>query len=150
MASRVHACAPAPVAADVARGGESRCTELMCRTMFSQALEAVEEESVSWRALGSLRLFALLSYQVFPAIYFAAFDGVLPPSVTEPLWTLCDWCLKMALTSSLMEANFYTTAQRRERAHRIQKDLERMKNISNLTAAVEAKGECHVILDHYF
>ena len=65
-------------------------------------------------SLQFIRIFGQFCYQFFPAIYFASFDGCISLAVAEPLWAICDWSFKMVMTSSLMEANFYTTAQRRE------------------------------------
>ncbi len=78
------------------------------------------------------------TYNIFPIIYFATIDGSIPLDVSEPLWSACDWWVaspaigslstshnalnrenrltKMVYSSSLMEANFFTAAQRRELA----------------------------------
>lgn len=81
--------------------------------MLSDAIESSEPLSgrFSLSGLYFVRVFGQFSYQLFPAIYFAAYDGCLPLYVSEPLWSICDWCLKMCMTSSLMEAEFFTVAQ---------------------------------------
>lgn len=81
--------------------------------MLSDAIESSEPLSgrFSLSGLYFVRVFGQFCYQLFPAIYFAAYDGCLPLYVSEPLWSVCDWCLKMCMTSSLMEAEFFTVAQ---------------------------------------
>lgn len=81
--------------------------------MLSDAIESSEplSDRFSLSGLYFVRVFGQFSYQLFPAIYFAAYDGCLPLYVSEPLWSICDWCLKMCMTSSLMEAEFFTVAQ---------------------------------------
>lgn len=81
--------------------------------MLTDAIESSEplSDRFSLSGLYFVRVFGQFSYQLFPAIYFAAYDGCLPLYVSEPLWSICDWCLKMCMTSSLMEAEFFTAAQ---------------------------------------
>lgn len=108
--------------------------------MLTDAIDALDVTFTSPRSLYFLRIYSLFAFQAFPAIYFAAFDGVLPLAASESLWAMSDWALKMVLTSSLMEANFLTIEQRRDRVHRRHKDRMRMRNILSLTSAIEAKG----------
>lgn len=110
------------------------------RAMLTDAINTLDADSPTPRSLYFLRIYSLFSFQAFPAIYFAAFDGVLPLAASESIWALSDWALKMVITSSLMEINFMTIEQRRDWARRRQKDRARMRNILSLTSAIEAKG----------
>lgn len=49
---------------------------------------------------------------LFPAIYFAAADGVLSAATAEVLWSVTDWMLKMVITTSFVEVDFYSITQR--------------------------------------
>eukprot|EP00892_Ulva_mutabilis_P012841 jgi/Ulvmu1/992/UM103_0019.1 len=117
-------------------------------SMLSDAIDALDVTFTSPRALYFLRIYSLFSFQAFPAIYFAAFDGVLSLAVSESLWALSDWALKMVMTSSLMEANFMTIEQRRDRSRRRLKERMRMSNILNLTSAIEAKDNFLATVSH--
>jgi hypothetical protein len=89
------------------------CFHMWC--MISDAISTIPPVAMGSSSAGLhfLRVYGQFCYQFFPAIYFAAFDGCLPLSISEPLWSLCDWCLKMVMTSSLMEADFFTINQAR-------------------------------------
>ena len=60
--------------------------------------------------------------------------------VSEALWALCDWCLKMVATSSLMEANFLTLNQRRDSMLSIKEAGLRMQSIRELSIIMARKG----------
>ncbi len=66
----------------------------------------------------SERVSCLISSQVtwnlFPVIFFLSIDGWIPVDIVEPMWACVDWIAKMVFSSSLMEANFFTAAQRKE------------------------------------
>lgn len=109
--------------------------------MISDAIEALPpSNSTSALPLHFMRCYGQFSYQFFPAIYFVAFDGCVPVHVTEPLWAICDWCLKMVMTSSLMEANFVSIEQRRAQAIAGREVMCRAANIKELSSAIARKG----------
>lgn len=110
--------------------------------MITGALDAVDEEFTGTSPLKALRVYAMFCYQFFPAIYFAAYDGLLPTSAAEPLWSICDWCLKMVMTNSLMDANFLTIEQRVLRARMRQLSPQTEMDVMQLSAAVAAQGAC--------
>lgn len=118
----------------------------LCFHMWRMITDAIESTP---RATGKppatslvfLRVYGQLSYQFFPAIYFAALDGFLPLAVTEPLWSMCDWCLKMAMTSSLMEADYFSITQRRDYYSRLLDQARSYKTVKQLMLAVRTRCE---------
>ena len=134
----MRACAP--ISARIGLADKQMHEAHAFRAMLTDAIETLDVAFTSPLSLYFLRVYSIFSFQAFPAIYFAAFDGVLPLAVSESLWATSDWALKMVMTSSLMEANFMTIEQRRDRTRRRHKERMRMRHILNLTSAIEAKG----------
>ncbi|EFJ46446.1 hypothetical protein VOLCADRAFT_93268 [Volvox carteri f. nagariensis] len=88
------------------------------------------------------------TWNLFPFVYFAAIDGALSLEISEPLWAALDWLTKMVYSSSLMEANFFTIAQRREFAVRAIEEANRLATIQQLSTAIERKDDFLSAMSH--
>ncbi|KAG2487120.1 hypothetical protein HYH03_014233 [Edaphochlamys debaryana] len=118
--------------------------------MWRMVSSAVDEtmDPVSKRAIKFIRLFSITTWNLFPFVYFAAIDGALSLEISEPLWAALDWLTKMVYSSSLMEANFFTIAQRREFAVRAIEEANRLATIQQLSTAIERKDDFLSAMSH--
>ncbi|GIM02469.1 hypothetical protein Vretimale_7317, partial [Volvox reticuliferus] len=118
--------------------------------MWRMVSSAVDEtmDPTSKRAIKFIRLFSITTWNLFPFVYFAAIDGALSLEVSEPLWAALDWLTKMVYSSSLMEANFFTIAQRREFAVRAIEEANRLATIQQLSTAIERKDDFLSAMSH--
>ncbi|GLI63472.1 hypothetical protein VaNZ11_006446, partial [Volvox africanus] len=118
--------------------------------MWRMVSSAVDEtmDPTSKRAIKFIRLFSITTWNLFPFVYFAAIDGALSLEISEPLWAALDWLTKMVYSSSLMEANFFTIAQRREFAVRAIEEANRLATIQQLSTAIERKDDFLSAMSH--
>ncbi|KAG2442020.1 hypothetical protein HYH02_009812 [Chlamydomonas schloesseri] len=114
--------------------------------MVTHALDETQDPS-SKRAISFIRVFSITTWNFFPIVYFAAIDGALPLEISEPLWAALDWLTKMVYSSSLMEANFFTTHWR-ELTLRAIEEANRLATIQQLSLDIERKDEFLSAMSH--
>ncbi|GAX79210.1 hypothetical protein CEUSTIGMA_g6650.t1 [Chlamydomonas eustigma] len=118
--------------------------------MWRMVSSAVEEtpEPAAKRVVMFIRVFSITTWNLFPIVYFGAIDGSFPLEVIEPLWAALDWLTKMVYSSSLMEANFLTIAQRREYMFKAVEEANRVHTIEQLSHAIERKDDFLSTMSH--
>ncbi|GAX78845.1 hypothetical protein CEUSTIGMA_g6283.t1 [Chlamydomonas eustigma] len=115
--------------------------------MVTSAVEETPERSAK-RSVKFIRIFSITTWNLFPIVYFGAIDGSFPLEVIEPLWAALDWLTKMVYSSSLMEANFFTIAQRREYMLKAVEEANRLQTIQQLSNAIERKDDFLSTMSH--
>jgi len=122
---------------------------ILCH-MWRMVSSAVDEtvDGASKRSIKFIRIFSITTWNLFPIVYFGAIDGSIPLEISEPLWAALDWLTKMVYSSSLMEANFLSIAQRREFAVKAVEEANRLQTIQQLSNAIERKDDFLSTMSH--
>ncbi|KAG1665331.1 hypothetical protein FOA52_011744 [Chlamydomonas sp. UWO 241] len=115
--------------------------------MVEASLVEVSEPS-SRHSIKFIRLFSITTWNAFPVVYFVSVGGALPIDTIEPVWAVLDWVTKMVYSSSLMEANFFTIAQRRESVIKAVEEAHRLRTIEQLSKAIERKDNFLSTMSH--
>eukprot|EP00798_Chlamydomonas_sp_ICE-L_P018023 gene18023-24435_t len=113
--------------------------------MVTSAINEADPSSV--RFLLFMAVFTEVTWIIFPIVYYASIAG-MPLYLSEPLWSLTDWLTKFVFASSLMEANFFTLAQRRAETMKRVEDGHRSATILQLTKAIERKDDFLSTMSH--
>lgn len=113
--------------------------------MVTSATNEADPSSV--RFLLFMAVFTEVTWIIFPIVYYAAIAG-MPLYLSEPMWSLTDWLTKFVFASSLMEANFFTLAQRRAEMMKRVEEGHRSATILQLTKAIERKDDFLSTMSH--
>ncbi|GAX84124.1 hypothetical protein CEUSTIGMA_g11547.t1 [Chlamydomonas eustigma] len=122
-------------------------TNMRIWSMVTEAMGESLNDLTSRRALHFMRVFSIITWNMFPVVYFTSIDGWLPVEVIEAIWACLDWLAKMVYSSSLMEANFFTIAHRRELMH-VRDSMLKQQEIEQLNKDITRKDDFLSTMSH--
>lgn len=84
--------------------------------MLSEPIKQYADEPIMTDLCGSLaamRAIAVGLHSVFPVLYFAMADGILPPGVGMAVWVLAEHVMKITITMAMLDGSIGSLKEHR-------------------------------------
>ena len=118
-------------------------------TMFTQAMEATApNDRQAYTSLNFLRMFTLLLWSVFPAVWALCQLDLIDSVMEESLHSIADVFGKIVFSSSLLQSNFVSIDARRRLALKAAEDANRTAVIFELQELLAQKEEFITVITH--